>query len=110
MARLTTSNNRDYEFTFERQLDGSIRPYTTKQPAYGSRSDGLAETHRAKAEDGRWYVPWDEPLYTVEDARAAAGEWARRNDYYIDTGEWVPYTGTAQQESAQDEIPPGRFS
>ena len=108
MARLTTSNGRDYAFTFERQLDGSIRPYITEQPAYGSRSDGLAETHREQDEEGRFFVAWDEPLYTVEDAKEVAGEFSKRTDVYIDTGVWKPYKKAALPATTQEnEIPEG---
>src|SRR2546425_9623756 len=101
MAKLTTSNGRDYEFAFERQLDGSIRPFIVKQPGYGSRSDGASETHRNQDEDGRWYVAWHEGLYTVADVKEAVGEWAKRTDVFIDTGEWKPYT-TAEHPLLQE--------
>lgn len=106
MTRLTTSNGRDYSFSFERQLDGSIRPYITGQPDYGSQSEAAAETHRVQDEDGRWYVAWDEPLYTVAEAREVVAEWAKRNDYYIDTGDWVPYKKSARlRPTEQEELP-----
>lgn len=104
MARFTTSNGRDYRFSFERQLDASVRTYITGQPDYGSRSDAAAETHRAQDVDGRWYVPWEETLYLVAEAREAAAAWAKRTDVYIDTGEWIPYKETAQEQlPAQEE-------
>jgi hypothetical protein len=103
MAIFTTSNGRDYEFDFERRLDGSIRLFITKQPSYGSRSEEASDTHRAQDEDGRWYVPWDEPLYTVAEAKEAAAAWAKRTDVYIDTGKWKPYKKTDQQQPAHEE-------
>jgi len=107
MSRLTTSNGRDYSFSFDRQLDGSIRVYITSQPDYGSQSGAAAETHRMQDADGRWYVPWEEPLYTVAEAKEVAAEFAKRTDVYIDTGDWVPYKQTPQQEPAQEGIPDG---
>ena len=102
MAIFTTSNGNTYEFSFERRLDGSIRPYITKQPSYGTRSDTASETHRAQDEDGRWYVPWEEPLYTVAEAKEAAAAWAKRTDVYIDTGVWKSYKKAVEQP-AQEE-------
>ncbi len=109
MARLTTSNGRDYSFSFERQLDGSIRAYITDQPDYGSQSEAASETHRTKDEDGRWYVGWEEPLYTVAEAKEVAAEFAKRTDVYLDTGDWVPYKKTSQLVPAQEEISDGTF-
>jgi hypothetical protein len=103
MAIFTTSNGRDYEFAFERQLDGSIRPYITKQPSYGSRSDAASETHRAQDEDGRWYVAWEVTLYTVAKAKEAAAAWAKRTDYYIDTGTWKPYRQSNHRQPVTQE-------
>ena len=50
----------------------------------------------------RWYVPWEEPLYTVAEAKEAAAAWGKRTDVYIDTGEWIPYTNTGEQPLAQE--------
>ena len=106
MTICTTSSGNTYEFSFERQLDGSIRAYITSQPDYGSQSDTAAETHRMQDEDGRWYVAWDEALYTKEEAKEVAAEWSRRTDVYINTGDWVPYKKSAQGRSAaQEEVP-----
>jgi hypothetical protein len=104
MAIFTTSNGRDYKFSFERRLDGSIRPYIVSQPSYGLRSDEASETHRAQdREDERWYVPWDEPLYTVAEAKEAAAAWAKRTDVYLDKGVWIPYEKTNQQLLPYDD-------
>jgi hypothetical protein len=109
MSRLTTSNGHDYSFAFERQSDASIRPYITSQPDYGSQSTIASDTHRAQDEQGRYYVEWDEPIYTVAEAKEVAGEWAKRTDVYIDTGDWVPYKKVAQSAIAEDDIPEGTF-
>lgn len=104
MAIFTTSNGRNYKFSFERQLDGSIRPHIADQPDYGSRSDAALKTHRMQDEDGRWYVPWEEALYTVAEAKEAAAAWAKRTDVYIDTGEWIPYKRTEEQPLTQAHV------
>ncbi len=108
MARLTTSNGREYSFSFERQNDGSIRPYITNQPDYGTQSTAASDTHRQKDEQGRWYIAWDEALYTTAEAKEVAAEFARRTDVFIDTGDWVPYKA-AEPAPAHDEIPEGTF-
>jgi hypothetical protein len=110
MARLTTSNGRDYSFSFERQSDGTIRAYITGQPDYGSQSTAASDTHRKGGADGRYYIDWPEPLYLEAEAKEAAGEWAKRNDLYIDTGNWVPYKKIAQEPLAHDELPSGAVS
>ncbi len=103
MATYTTSNGRDYEFSFERQLDGSIRPYISKQPDYGERDADPQATHRSKDNDGRLYVDWTKKLYTMKDAKEVAAEWAKRTDVYIDTGTWKPYRKTNQQQPTPHE-------
>jgi hypothetical protein len=52
MAVYETSNGNIYEFSFERQLDGSIRAYIVKQPDYGSRESSCHITHRLTARHG----------------------------------------------------------
>ncbi len=97
MATFTTSNNNTYEFSFERQLDGNIRPYIVTQPSYGSRDTDLHKTHRNK--DGeRYYVCWDTKLYTMADAKPVAAEWAKRTDRYVETGQ--PFKKEAARASS----------
>jgi hypothetical protein len=86
MATYTTSNGNTYEFSFERQLDGSIRSYIVQQPSYGSRDTDPDTIHRLKDGD-RYYVCWNKLLYTMSDVKEVATEWARHTDRYIKTGQ-----------------------
>jgi len=89
MATYTTSRGRTYEFSFEHQSDGSIRPYIVRQPSYGSRDSGCHATHRLHDNaTGRPYICWDKKLTSVQDAAKVAAGWAARTDVYIDTGVW----------------------
>src|SRR5258708_40331742 len=73
MATYETSNGNIYEFSFERQLDGSIRAYIVQQPAYGSRESSCHTTHRLT--DGeRYYVCWNKSLYTMADVKKVAAD------------------------------------
>jgi hypothetical protein len=85
MAVYETSNGSIFEFSFERQLDGSIRAYIVRQPDYGSRDSSLHTTHRLK--DGeRHYVCWNTTLYTMTEVKNVAADWSKRTDRYIRTG------------------------
>jgi hypothetical protein len=81
----TTTWGNTYKFSFERELDGSIRPYIIQQPGYGSRSTDPQTIHRLK-EGNRYYVCWDKKLFTVSDAQSVAAGWAKRTDRYIRFG------------------------
>ena len=85
MATYTTSNGNTYEFSFERQLDGSIRAYIVRQPDYGSRDSSCQTTHRLK-EGERYYVCWTKNLYTMAEVKQVGADWAKRTDRYIKTG------------------------
>ena len=87
MAIYETSNGSVFEFSVERQLDGSIRAYIVRQPSYGSRDSSCQTTHRLKDKDeDRYYVCWNELLYTMADVKKVAADWSRRTDRYIKTG------------------------
>lgn len=89
MANYTTSRGRTYEFSFERQPDGSTRSYIVRQPSYGSRSTDPHTIHRLP-DGNRHYVCFTTKQYTIKDAAAVAEGWAKRTDVYIDTGVWKP--------------------
>jgi len=89
MASYTTSRGRTYEFSFERQSDGSIRPYIVRQPGYGSRNSSSLATHRLY-NGNRPYICWTKKLTSESEAMQVAAGWAVRNDVYIDTGAWKP--------------------
>jgi hypothetical protein len=88
-TKYTTTRGRTYEFSFERQYDGSIRPYIVSQPSYGTRSTSVNTTHRLH-DNGRPYICFTAKLTTMKDAAAVAEGWAKRTDLYIDTGVWKP--------------------
>ena len=104
MSTYTTSNGNTYEFSFENQSDGSIRPYIVRQPSYGSRDTDPHKIHRNKDGD-RYYVCWKTPLQTMSDARSVAEGWAKRTDRYIRSG--VPFD-TPATKSNRDETPRAR--
>ncbi len=85
MTFYTTSNDNTYEFSFERQSDGSVRAYIDRQPSYGSRDTDPHKIHRNR-DGNRYYVCWDTPLKSMHDARAVAEQWAKRTDRYIKSG------------------------
>ena len=80
----TTTTGNSYEFSFETQPDGTIRPYITRMPSYGSRDSNLHATHRRN--DGRCYVCRDPQPRTMREAYNVAKAWTRRTDRYIRTG------------------------
>ncbi len=75
-----------YEFSFEKQADGSYRAYIISQPPYGNRDSNSLLTHRL-ADGTRNYVCWDKPLLSREEAKKIAAGWAKRTDRYILTGQ-----------------------
>ena len=88
MGRLfyrTSDGVADYCFSFEGEADGSFRAYIVDQPSYGARDTGLHATHRL-TNAGRYYVCWDRPLQSVEDARRVAALWADATQEYIRSG------------------------
>lgn len=93
MSKYTTSNGNTYEFSFERQSDGSIRAYIDRQPSYGSRSADSHITHR-NGDGNRYYVCWNTPLRSLDDAKKVAEQWAKRTDRYIRTGAPIEKPGS----------------
>ena len=84
-AVYTTSNGNTYEFSLERQSDGSVWIYIERQPSYGSRATDSLSTHRL--EDGsRKYICWKPQPRSLEDARKVAEQWCKRTDRYIRSG------------------------
>ena len=69
----TTSYGNTYEFSFERQSDGSVRAYIDRQPSYGSRDTDPHKIHRNKDGD-RYYVCCDPQPRTENAAQRAAAE------------------------------------
>jgi hypothetical protein len=76
----------DYGFSFESQSDGSWRAYIVSMPSYGHRDTSLHVTHRLRDLDGRYYVCWSQPLYSLEDIKKVAALWADLTQEYIKTG------------------------
>jgi hypothetical protein len=76
----------DYQFSFERQLDGNWRAYILDQPSYGSRPTDAHATHRLVDTRGRFYICWAGPLTTGSDAQRVAALWADATQVYIETG------------------------
>jgi len=82
----TTSYGNTYEFSFERQSDGTVRAYIESQPSYGYRDTDPQKIHRNQ-DGSRHYVCVLEPIpRTISEAKVIAEEWARRNDRYIRSG------------------------
>ena len=99
MATYTTSNGNTYEFSFERQSNGSVRTYIDRQPSYGSRATDSLSTHRF--EDGsRHYICWRPQPTTLRDAQAVAAQWAKRTDRFIRFGVPIEAPGSTP---ARDE-------
>ena len=101
----TTSYGNTYEFSFERQSDGSVRAYIDRQPSYGSRDTDPHKIHR-NLDSNRYYVCVQEPMpRTVSDAKAVAEEWAKRTDRYVRTGVSFDTPGSSRPV-IDDGIPP----
>jgi hypothetical protein len=81
----TKDGREDYGFSFERQADGSVRPFIASMPSYGSRGTGLHTTHRLTS-SGRYYVCWDQPLRTEGDAKQVVARWSDLTQEYIRSG------------------------
>jgi hypothetical protein len=81
----TKDGRADYQFSIERQSDGTYRVFIISQPSYGDRSTGAYETHRLTA-GGRRYVCWNQPLGSQEDAMSVAALWADATQRYIKSG------------------------
>lgn len=75
-----------YTFEFCEFDDGTWRAYIVSQPSYGSRPQGIHDTHRLKDERGH-YVCWTHPLTTLRDAKRIAAAWAEHTQDYIRTGD-----------------------
>jgi hypothetical protein len=84
----TKDGRADFGFSFERLSDGSIRPYIDSMPSYGSRDTGLHTTHRL-TEGGRYYVCWDRPLRSVEEAKQVVALWSDLTQEYIKSGRTI---------------------
>ena len=94
MSTYTTGYGNTYEFSFEKQSDGSIRPYIDRQPSYGSRDTDPHKIHRNK-DGNRHYVCWEPPPRTLHEAKAVAEQWARRTDRYIRSGVPIERPGSS---------------
>ena len=94
MSTYTTGYGNTYEFSFEKQSDGSIRAYITRQPSYGSRDTDPHKIHRNR-DGSRYYVCWDTPLRSLDDAKKVAAEWAKRTDRYIRSGVPIEKPGSS---------------
>ena len=82
----TRDGQADYRFSIERQTDGTYKTFILSQPNYGSRATGAHETHRLTA-GGRYYVCWDRPLHSEEEAKNVAALWADATQAYIKSGQ-----------------------
>src|SRR5260221_12085018 len=91
MAHYTTNRGRTYEFSFERQFDGGIRPYIVRQPGYGSRDNSSTSTHRVLDGAGRSSICWTKNLTNEQEAMKLATGWSDLNDVFIETGIWKRY-------------------
>lgn len=85
----TRDGRADYQFSFERLSDGSIRPYIESMPSYGSRDTGLHTTHRLHDSSRRYYVCWNRPLINVEDVKQVVALWSDLTQEYIKTGRTI---------------------
>lgn len=86
MTKYRTRDGRtDYGFLFERQGDGSYRIYILSQPGYGSRASDNHSTHRLR-DGNRYYVCWNAPIQTLDDAKTVAALWADKTQEYIRAG------------------------
>jgi hypothetical protein len=81
----TNDGRADYGFSLERQTDGSLRPYITSMPSYGSRDTGLHTTHRL-SEGNRYYVCWSRSLHSEQEVKDVVSLWADLTQTYIRTG------------------------
>ena len=84
----------EYQFSFERQLDGNWRAYILDQPSYGARPTDAHATHRLVDRTGRSYICWTDALHTEFDAQRVAALWSDATQVYIQTGafpsgEWI---------------------
>lgn len=74
-----------YQFSVERQSDGTFRPYILTEPDYRGRDASSLKTHRNSDGDRR-YVCWTKPLQSEQAARTVAKDWAEATQEYIRTG------------------------
>ena len=88
----TKDGRTDYGFSFERQADGSWRAYIVSMPSYGLRETSLSVTHRL-TDGGRYYVCWNQPLWSETDVRKVAALWADLTQVYIRTGKTIDQQG-----------------
>ncbi len=98
----TTSYGNTYEFSFERQSDGTVRTYIVRQPSYGSRSSDPHIVHRNQ-DGSRYYVCVMEQPRTVSEAQKVAEECARRIDRYIRYG--VSFETPGSTPARNDDLP-----
>ncbi len=89
MAIYQTGFGNAYEFSFEKQADGSYRAYIVVQPSYGIRDTSLHATHRL-TDRSRHYVCREPQPKNYESAKQTAAKWATLSDRYIITGQPFP--------------------
>ncbi len=89
MAIYQTGFGNAYEFSFEKQADGSYRAHIVSQPSYGNRDASMHATHRL-SDRSRYYICWSTPINSLESAKQIAATWATISDRYIITGQPFP--------------------
>lgn len=83
--RCKDGSGTEYEFRFKEVSSSNWRIYIENQPSYGSRAEGMHETHRLR-DGSRWYVCWDSPIPTAQSAKSVAALWADKTQDYIRSG------------------------
>ncbi len=84
----TKDGRADYGFSLEQQSDGSFRAYITSMPSYGSRNTSLHTTHRL-TDTGRFYVCWNQKIYSSTELKQVVALWADLTQRYIKTGKTI---------------------
>jgi hypothetical protein len=80
------TNGGTYTFLFHEQENGSVSiQVVPNKPFYGNRDTDPHKTH-LQYEQGKYFVRWDTPLYSLSDAKQVAAEWAKRTEEYIKRG------------------------
>lgn len=81
----TSDGQADFQFAFEKQMDGTWRIYIEKQPSYGNKLAYPHITHRMQ-DGSRWHIDPPVTINSLEHAKCISVSWAEKTQRYIRMG------------------------
>ena len=81
----TKSGKNRFSFSFEKQSNGTVRAYVSRQPSYRGRPRDGHSTHRYGV-NSRPYVCYEPQPRSLKSAINVAKKWSDKTERYIDRG------------------------